>query len=261
MSTQPDLSLFSLAGKVALVTGGGRGIGYGISMGLARAGADVCVASRKLERCEQAAAEVAELGRRSLALRVDVSDVEEVERMVEDTVQTLGRIDILVNNAGIADYGSTVEMTDEQWQSVLDVNLTGVFYCSRAVARHMLARGGGGKVINIASMGSYRGWKGGTSYCASKAGVELFTRTLALELAQHDINVNAIAPGLTDTDIQGDSLRDPEARRRAAARIPMNRIMMPEDFAGVAVFLASEASAMITGVTIAQDGGWLAYLP
>jgi len=256
----PDLSLFSLENKVALVTGGGRGIGYGIAMGLARAGADVCVASRNLARCQQAADEIAGLGRRSIALRVDVSDVEAVERMVNETVENLGCIDILVNNAGIADYGPTVDMTDEQWQRVLDVNLTGVFYCSRAVVRHMIARGGG-KIINIASMGSYRGWKGATNYCASKAGVELFTKTLALEVAQHGINVNAIAPGITDTDIQGDSLKDPEARRKAASRIPLNRIMTPEDFAGVAIFLASEASAMITGFTIAQDGGWLAYLP
>ena len=260
MTTPPDLSLFSLERSVALVTGGGRGIGYGIAIGLARAGADVCVASRDLACCQRAAGDVAKLGRRSLALQVDVSDVQGVERMVEHTVDALGRIDILVNNAGTVDYQPVVEMTDSQWQRVLDVNLTGVFYCSRAVVRHMIARGGGGKIINIASMGSYRGWKGATNYCASKAGVELFTKTLALEVAEHGINVNAIAPGATETGINAQ-LRDPEVRARAASRIPLNKVMMPEDFAGVAIFLASEASAMITGFTIAQDGGWLAYLP
>ena len=258
--TAPDLSLFSLEGKVALVTGGSRGIGYGIAMGLARAGADVCVASRDLARCQQAASEIAGLGRRSLALQVDVSQPDQVETAVADAIRQLGCIDILVNNAGIADYCSMVTMSDEQWQSVLDVNLNGVFYCSRAVVRHMLERGAGGNIINIASMGSYRGWKGATNYCASKAGVEMFTKTLALEVAEHGIRVNAIAPGSTETDINAQ-LRDPEVRKRAASKIPLNKVMMPEDFAGVAIFLASAASSMITGFTIAQDGGWLAYLP
>jgi 2-deoxy-D-gluconate 3-dehydrogenase len=256
-----DLSPFSLSGRVALVTGGGRGIGYGIAMGLARAGADVCIASRDVDCCEGAADEIASLGRRSLALRVDVGDVEQVEDVVAATLQALGRIDILVNNAGIIEPVPLTEMTDAQWDRTIDIDLSGVFYCSRAVVRHMRERGGGGKIINIGSMASFRGMGRNASYCAAKGGVDLFTKALAVELAPDGIRVNAIAPGLTDTDIQGDSLKDPERRRVAASRIPMNRIMGPENFAGVAVFLASDASDMITGHTIPVDGGWLARLP
>jgi NAD(P)-dependent dehydrogenase (short-subunit alcohol dehydrogenase family) len=191
---------------------------------------------------------------------MDVGDVEQVERGVAHALAQLGRIDILVNNAGITDYAPMVDMTDEQWQRVLDVNLSGVFHCSRAVVPHMIARGGGGSIINVGSVGSYVGWKTATNYCASKAGVDLFGKTLALEVAEHGIRVNGIAPGSTDTDINAH-LRDPEVRKRAAAKIPLNKVMVPEDFAGVAIFLASEASAMITGITIVQDGGWTAYLP
>lgn len=252
-------SLFSLAGKVALVTGGGRGIGRGMAEGLAAAGADVAIASRDVEACRRSAEEIRRThGVRSVAFEADVSDADRVRIMVGQVVEELGRVDVLINNSGIFWKAPFVKVTEADWRRMIDVNLTGVYGCSQAVAEHMIGRGEGGRIINVTSLNAFRGGSGVSAYCASKGGVQALTQGLAVELAPHRINVNAIAPGLTETDIHRDRdwANDPEAREQKKKEIPLNEIMTPSDFAGVAVFLSSEASRMVTGQTVVVDGGW-----
>ena len=248
--------LFDLSGKVAIVTGGGSGIGRQMVDALADAGASLVLCARKAERCEAAAAELSQRGVRALGLRCDVRDPTEVQAAVERTTDAFGRIDVLFNNAGTS-WGAPAEETPlDGWQKVIDVNLTGVFLFSQAVGRVMIAQGGG-KIVNIASVaglvGSPPDVLASIPYHASKGGVIAFTRDLATEWARHGITVNAIAPGWFPSDMSSYVLE--RHGERLVSSIPLGRFGGPEDLKGAAVFLASRASDYVTGHTLVVDGG------
>jgi len=251
------LDKMRLDGKVALVTGASRGLGRGMALGLAEAGADLVVVARSLERLEGVVGEARALGRRCLPLKADVSREEEVKKMVEEALGEFGRIDILVNNAGINYREASEDYPLDEWERVLSVNLTGVFLCCREVGRVMI-RQGGGKIINVASLTSVIGVKTIPAYSASKGGVAQLTKVLAVEWAKYNIQVNAIGPGYFRTDLTEPLFQDPERREWITSRIPMGRWGTPEDLKGAVVFLASEASDYITGQVLFVDGGWLA---
>ena len=248
--------LFDLTGKVAIVTGGGSGIGRQMAEGLAEAGADLVLCARKAERCEQAAAELEQLGARALGLGCDVRDPDQIQAVVSRAVDELGRVDVLVNNAGTVWGAAPEDMPLEGWQKVVDVNLTGVFLFAQAAGRLMIERGGGA-IVNIASVAGLHGappeFVNTVVYHATKGGVIAFTRDLAWKWAQHGIRVNAIAPGWFPSDmskfvldLQGEEL---------VRRVPLRRFGGPEDLKGAVVFLASPASAYVTGHTLVVDGG------
>jgi len=248
--------LFDLTGRVAMVTGSSRGIGQGIALGLAEAGADIVAISRG--SCEQTQQEVTRLGRRFLHLPCDLAtaSVQDLQALVQRAVDEMGGLDILVNAAGTITRHSVLEYPEEDWDQVLQVNLKAVMYLSQAAARHF-ARTGGGKIINIASALSVQGGILVPAYAAAKHGVVGITRSLANELAAKNINVNAIIPGYILTDMTAPLAADPDRNQPILARIPAGRWGMPADFAGVAVFLASHASDYCHATIIAVDGGWL----
>lgn len=250
------MKLFDLSGKTAIVTGGGKGIGRQMAQGLAEAGANVVLCARQAERCEQAAAELEQLGVRALGLGCDVRDPEQVRAVVGRTVDDFGSVDILVNNAGVVWGATAEEMPLEGWQKVVDVNLTGVFLFSQAAGRTMID-GSGGSIVNIASVAGLHGAPAEIAnsvvYHATKGGVISFTRDLAWKWARHGIRVNAIAPGWFPSDManlvleaMGDEL---------LPRVPLGRFGGPEDLKGPVVFLASDAAAYVTGHTLVVDGG------
>ncbi len=243
--------------RVAIVTGGGTGIGRSIALALAKEGADVVVCSRKMANLEKVAEEIKALGRRSLAIAADVSVKEQVQNMVKQTVDEFGRIDILVNNAGIAPYGLIADLPEEDWDNLIDINLKGVFLCIQAVAKQMIAQKYG-RIINISSVAGIRAPRPRLAcYCASKAGVDLLTKSATLELTPHGINVNGIAPGSIETPIyrEGKTPEQIEEWLAAARRAPIGRVGDPQDIANVALFLASDDSSFICGETIVVDGG------
>jgi gluconate 5-dehydrogenase len=252
--------LFDLSGKVAIVTGGGTGIGRQMAEALAESGADLVLCARKAERCEQAATELSELGIRAIGVGCDVRDPEQVQAVVDRTRSELGSIDLLVNNAGTV-WGASPEDTPlDGWQKVVDVNLTGVFLCSQAAGRVMIEQGGG-KIVNIASVAGLQGGPpevmNAISYNASKGGVIAFTRDLACKWARHGINVNAIAPGWFPSDMSGYVLERHE--ERLLENIPLRRFGGAHDLKGAVVFLASRASDYVTGHTLIVDGGQSAW--
>ncbi len=243
--------------RVAIVTGGGTGIGRSIALAFAKEGADVVICSRKKANLEKVAEEIKALGRRSLAVATDVSVKKQVQNMVQQTVDEFGRVDILVNDAGIAPYGLIADMPEEDWDNLIDINLKGVFLCIQAVAKQMIAQKYG-KIINISSIAGIRAPRTRMAcYCASKAGVELLTKSATLELTPHGINVNCIAPGSIETPIYrvGKTPEQIEEWLAAARRAPMGRVGDPQDIANVALFLASDDSSFICGETIVVDGG------
>jgi 2-deoxy-D-gluconate 3-dehydrogenase len=247
----------SLEGQVAIVTGGGTGIGRGIALEFAKAGADVVVTSRKLANLEKVAEEVRALGKHSLAVPADITNKVDVDNMVQRVMDEFGAIDILVNNAGTIVRASLLEHSEEDWDVVLDTNLKGYYLCSRAVGKRMVEQKKG-NIINIASVRGIAAAPGRASYCVSKAGVPMLTRVLALELASYNIRANAIAPGWVKTNINEVLWGDPETYKQIAAPIPMGRWAEPSEIASVALFLASDASSYMTGHTIVVDGGQLA---
>jgi NAD(P)-dependent dehydrogenase (short-subunit alcohol dehydrogenase family) len=256
------MRLFDLDGKTAIVTGGGSGIGRQMADGLAEAGANLVLCARKADRCERAAGEIAEQhGIRALGLGCDVRDPEQVRAVVETAVAELGGVDVLVNNAGTVWGASPEEMPLDGWQKVIDVNLTGVFLFAQAVGRLMIERGGGGAIVNIASVAGLQGGPpeimNTVVYNASKGGVIAFTRDLACKWAQHGIRVNAIAPGWFPSDMSGYVLdRHEDVLKR---HIPLGRFGGPDDLKGAVVFLASNAAAYVTGHTLVVDGGESAW--
>jgi NAD(P)-dependent dehydrogenase (short-subunit alcohol dehydrogenase family) len=251
------LEEFRLDGKVAIVTGGGRGLGKTMAMALAEAGADMVIAARTESEIEQTAQEIQLLGRKALAIPTDIRKEQEVIRMAKDAVAQFGKIDILVNNAGLGLEKPFLEITEEEWKAVLDTNLTGMFFCCKAVGKYMLEQKKG-KIINIASGLGVRGVEKGAAYCASKGGVIQLTKALALEWAPMGIYVNAIGPGWFPPSIGGQDYK--EASSRLERFIPMKRRGKPEDLAGVVVYLASDSSSFITGETIWVDGALLTHL-
>lgn len=244
-----SLSRFSLTDKVALITGGNGGIGRGIALGLQAAGAAVAVTGRNAEK--NAAVAVA-LGENALVLPLDVGDEAAVQTAIGAVVARFGRLDILVNNAGIARGGRAAETARADWDAVVDANLTGSYLCAKHAAAAMIAQGTGGKIITIGSMYSYIGAATGVAYCATKAGVLGLTRALAVELAAHNIQVNAILPGWYKTEMTERT--DTERIRRLT---PANRWGEMDDLVGVSIFLASAASDFVTGADIPVDGGYL----
>ncbi len=249
-----SLDSFSLKGKVALVTGGSRGIGKAIAVGLARAGADVALASRKLPDLEQVAAEIKAVGRKSLAVAAHVGRLDEIQNLVKTVKSEFGRIDILVNNAGTnPTMDQAIDIEERAWDAIMNLNLKGLFFLSQAVARVMREQGGG-KIINIASTA------GITPdilpvYSISKAGVIMATKVMAQQWAQYNIRVNCIAPGLTKTRFSEALWGNPDILQGAMLRTPMKRIAEPDEMVGAAIYLASDASSYVTGQVLAVDGG------
>jgi 3-oxoacyl-[acyl-carrier protein] reductase len=247
-----------LSGNTAIVTGSRRGIGRAIALAIAREGANVIVSDINQEDCQKVVDEIEKLGRKGLALKCDVSSSDDVEDMVKRTVAEFGKVDILVNNAGIMDFKPFLELTDEEWDKTLNVNLKGQFLCARAVGRVMI-KNKWGRIINIASISS-----GGCGiafpliahYTASKGGIVALTEALAMELTPQGINVNAICPGAIDTDIS-KGVKESGQLAQVLARIPKGRLGQPEEIANLAVFLASKEADYISGAAIVIDGGWL----
>ncbi|MBI4573342.1 MAG: glucose 1-dehydrogenase [candidate division NC10 bacterium] len=249
---------FSLEGKIAVVTGAGRGLGRAGALALARAGAHVALVSRTRSQLEETAAAVERLGRKALVAIADIRSAEEIEAAVATVVEAFGRIDILFNNAGTNVRKPVVEMTDEDWHTIIDTNVKGIFLVARAVARRMIAQKGG-RIINMSSMSAVTAERDKVVYASSKGAVTQFTKGLALELAPYGITVNAIAPGYMMTPlVKGYLEADAERHKRILQRIALGRIGQPEEIGGALVFLASEAARYITGASIAIDGGWTA---
>jgi NAD(P)-dependent dehydrogenase (short-subunit alcohol dehydrogenase family) len=246
--------LFSLAGKTAIITGSGRGLGKAMALAMAEAGADLVITARTLPEIESTGKEIEACGRRALVTPCDVTLTTDVEAMVQKAIEAFGNIDVLINNAGGGRQKPVLEMTDEDWHWGIDLNLTSTFLCSRAVGRHMASRGSG-KVINIASGWGYRGRRNSSAYCASKAAVINLTRVLAVEWSRYNIQVNCIAPGYFPVRAAKD---EAEERERAVRidRIPLGG-GEPKDIGPLAVFLASEGASYLTGQTILLDGGAL----
>ncbi|BBV66322.1 2-dehydro-3-deoxy-D-gluconate 5-dehydrogenase KduD [Kluyvera ascorbata] len=250
------LNAFNLQGKVALVTGCDKGLGQGMALGLAEAGCDIVSVSRRVP--QETAEKVAALGRRLYAIQADLSQAESIADIVPAAVAAAGRIDILVNNAGTIRREDALTFSEKDWDEVMNLNIKSVFFLSQAVARQFMKQGDGGKIINIASMLSFQGGIRVPSYTASKSGVLGITRLLANEWAQHQINVNAIAPGYMATNNTQQLREDADRSKAILDRIPAGRWGSPDDLKGPVVFLASSASDYINGYTIAVDGGWLA---
>ena len=252
--------LFDLTGKVGVVTGGSGGFGKAASIGLALYGADVVVTSRTLSPLEETATEIEKLGKKALPIPCDVVDTNSVNQMVRRTLEEFGKIDILVTSAGIALRHAAEEMPINEWQKVMDVNVRGTFLCCQAVAKEMIKRGEGGKIVTV---GSIRGLQGHPSgYCgygSSKGAVHLLTKQLATEWAKYKIHVNCIAPCIFWTPLTEPILRDENMYKIFMARIPIGRAAEPEDLVGATIYLASEASAMVTGHILYVDGGTSAW--
>ena len=241
-----------LEGQSALVTGSGRGIGRAIAQRLAAEGAHVLVADIDLQAVEDTSRKITETGAAATACQVDVTQRVSVAAMVAEAVSRRGQLDVAVSNAGIMDRAPFLEMTDEFWNHVLGLNLSGAFMCGQEAARQMVAQGGGGRIVYVASNSGIFGGRGRAAYGASKAGLINLTQSMAIELAEHDIRVNAVAPGPTKTsDAQGD-IPPPSVM----ARMPMGRFGRPEEIAAVAAFLAAEESSFVTGHVYGADGGY-----
>lgn len=249
----------NLEGKVALVTGAARGIGYSIACGLAGAGANVAIADLNLEGASQSAATISEKFRPAIGIGVNVAEIRQVEEMMESATKAFGRIDILVNNAGIVVRKSAVETTEEEWDQIIDINLKGSFLCSKCVYPYFKEQGGG-RIVNIVSAQVGVVEPNRAAYIASKTGLLGLTRAMAVELAPDNIRVNAVGPGWTKTEINRKALDgDEDLLRYIHSKMPLARMAEPEEIAGLVVFLASDLADYITGQVIYIDGGWTVW--
>jgi NAD(P)-dependent dehydrogenase (short-subunit alcohol dehydrogenase family) len=251
------MSEHALEGKVAIVTGAGRGIGRALALALARAGADVGLAARSAEEIESVAGEVEGLGRRALAVPTDVTREADVERLVGGVVEGLGGLHVMVNNSGVIHASPLAETGLEDWERVVATNLRGTFLCTRAAGRHFLGRGEG-KVVNVASNFAFAGVPRFASYCASNAAVLGLTRAAAVEWAPHNVQVNAVAPGYVETDMNAAARNDEKLRDRIFGQVPARRMAKAEELGPLVVYLSSPASNFMTGETIVFDGGQVA---
>ncbi len=248
---------FSLNGKSGIVTGGGSGIGKGMATGLVQAGAGLVIAGRNGEKLEKTAEELRRLGGPVIPFRADLSRMDDIQPLVDRTVKEFGKIDFLFNNAGTIRRSASEDYTEKDWDEVLDVNLKGPFFLSQAVAKVMISQKRKGKIVNTSSLIAVQGGKRVPAYAASKGGLNQVTKTMANDWAKFNIQVNAIGPGWVKTELTEALQEDKERYAEILGRIPLGRWADPEDLAGVAVFLASDASDYITGQTIFVDGGWL----
>lgn len=249
------LDIFSLEGKVALVTGASRGLGRSIALGFAEAGADVAIAARTVDDLETLAKEIDATGKRALAIETDVTDRDQIERMITRTSEELGRLDVLVNNAGGSNFASPLlGLRPAGWDKVIALNLDSVFHATQLGAQAMLASGGG-SIIQMASIAGVEGAPTMSMYSAAKGGVRLFTKAVAKELAESGVRVNCIAPGWIDTPLNTWMTSDESTLREVEKMVPMGRIGQPEEIVGAAIYLASDASSFVTGTTLVIDGG------
>lgn len=253
-------TMFDLSGKVAIVTGGNKGLGQGVALALAEAGADIAVVSTRPET--ETVEAVNALGRRAIHIAADLTSIEPINRIIATTLRELGGLHILVNNAGMIRRADSVDFSEADWDAVIDLNLKSAFFLAQAAGRHMIAQAkdgkNGGKIINIASMLSFQGGIRVPSYTASKSGIAGITRLLANEWAAKGVNINAIAPGYMATDNTAQLQADEARNTSILERIPAGRWGKPSDMGGAAVFLASSASDYVNGAIIPVDGGWLA---
>jgi NAD(P)-dependent dehydrogenase (short-subunit alcohol dehydrogenase family) len=252
------MELFSIKGKVALVTGGTRGIGLACAHALGEGGATVIVVGRSAEQGAVAVRELTAKGIKSMFFPADVSSPEGVQALMENIVAEFGAIDILVNNAGIARHGNSIDFSAQDWRDVIDVNLSGVFWCAREAARHMLASGKGGSIVNIGSMSGLASNipQHQVAYNASKAGVHMLTKSMASEYAQSGIRVNAVAPGYISTEMTKEALNNEAWSTVWLGMTPMGRVGRPEEVSAAVLFLASGAASYITGAVLTIDGGY-----
>lgn len=251
-------SEFDLSSKVAIVTGAGRGMGYHIALALAKYGADIVVCSRTVSELERVGAEIEKLGRRVLIQQMDVTRIPEIYAMVEQSTKAFGHIDILVNNAGVNITQWAVDVTEEAWDKVVDTNLKALFFCAQAVGKVMI-RQKKGKIINISSQTGTVAIPQRAAYCSSKGGVNQLTKLLAIEWAKYNINVNAIAPTFIETPFSKPMFEKEGFREYVLGNIPLGRVGQPEDVVGGVIYLASEASDLVTGHVLLVDGGWTAH--
>jgi glucose 1-dehydrogenase len=251
-----------LKGKVAIVTGGNSGIGKAIVEYLAELGAQVVIDYRSHpEATEELEREIGAYGGSSFGVHADVSKLDDIQRLIDAAVAQYGRIDVMVNNAGVETRTSILDTTPEQYDKVLDVNLRGVFFATQYAAKQMIAQGGGGRIINISSVHEDWPMPGNTAYCLAKGGVRMLTRTAALELAPHGINIVNVGPGAVATPINDSTMNNPELMAKLNAAIPLGRMARPEEIAKVVGFLASDSASYITATTIFADGGIMQSSP
>jgi 2-deoxy-D-gluconate 3-dehydrogenase len=251
------LERFSLKGKSGIVTGGGSGIGKGMATGLVQAGAEIVIAGRRRERLQETAGEIRQFGGPVIPAQADVSRMDDIRSLVDRTVKEFGKIDFLFNNAGTIRRNACEDFLERDWNEVINTNLKGPFFLAQAVARVMISQKRKGKIINTSSLIAVQGGKQVPAYAASKGGITQLTKSMANDWARYNILVNAIGPGWVNTELTEPLRRDKERFAEISGRIPLGRWADPEDLAGAAVFLASDASNYITGQTIFVDGGWL----
>jgi glucose 1-dehydrogenase len=245
-----------LKGKSAIVTGGNTGIGKAVVLALAEAGANICIDYVANEQAtEDLEKKIAALGDQAIGVDADVSKVDDLQRLIDETVKAFGRLDIMVNNAGVETRSSVLDTTEKQYDFVLDVNLKSAFFGTQLAAKQMIAQGGGGRIINVTSVHEDWPMPGNTAYCLSKGGMRMLTRTAGVELAPHGITVVGVGPGAVDTPINKQTEDDPEAMKRLNTAIPLGRMAEPEEIGSVVAFLASDGASYVTATTVFADGG------
>lgn len=252
------MNIFSLERKVAIVTGANRGIGKSIALTLADAGASVVICGRSRDKNEEVVKEIKAKGKEALGVTADLNNIDEIDALITRTCEKYGSVDILVNNAGISSTNFALSTTEDEWDQVMELNVKSLFFCAQKVAAQMKAEGKGGKIINMSSVAGQVGEVGISPYTASKGAVINLTRSLALEWARYNIQVNGVGPAYIETDMNKEQLSIPKVKEKIIEKTPMKRLGTAEELAGAILLLAGSGSSFITGQTIFVDGGWLA---